>query len=163
MMMLFFGKSLRKKVSFFELKMKKQGSEHGGKHESRFPWVFKTEGSLQYFGKINRRVIYFSSKEVDIKLISEDIQTSPLLAVAADVWQNKVVRVLTICSKKSVFVISLNVGYVISSLSSFLSSLNSKIIVGYGLDSALSILKKVFPKKKVAFFEFLKLVNLKNN
>ncbi|EAY01070.1 Zinc finger, C2H2 type family protein [Trichomonas vaginalis G3] len=121
--------------------MKKNSADHGQKNEGRFPWVFKTEGSIHYFKKCEKKVIYFSVKEVDVKKIAEDVFNSTVLGVGIDLSPNGSVRVISICSKTYVFVISINNGYIISALGSFLSSLNSKLLVGYNIDRNLSALK----------------------
>ena len=119
-------------------------TENANKHESRFPWIFKTDGVMKYFGKIEKHVYFYSSKEVDTKLISEDIEKSRILGVSIDVLRNEIVRVLSICTKNSVFVISLNQGFVISSLSQYLSSLTSKMTFGYDLEKPLQLLKQSY-------------------
>lgn len=121
--------------------MKKNQSDHGPKSEGRFPWNFKTEGTLLYFKKYEKKIIYFSAKEVDVKKISEDVFSSNVLGIGIDLSPNGSVRVITICSKNYVFVISINYGYIISALGSFLSSLNSKLLVGYNIEKNLSALK----------------------
>ena len=125
--------------------MKQKGQNSGeNKQESRFPWIFKTDGKMQYFGKIEKHVYFYSSKDVDTQIISEEIEKSRILGLSIDVLRNEIVRVLSICTKNSVFVISLNQSFVNTSLFQCLSSLKSKIMYGYDITNSLQLLKKSY-------------------